>query len=55
MDLKLTCGGDVAVQRPREQAVDSEIFANLADAGMSMAKKLTHGGQVCTCDGLHQI
>mmetsp|Transcript_6460 Transcript_6460/g.18640 ORF Transcript_6460/g.18640 Transcript_6460/m.18640 type:complete len:421 (+) Transcript_6460:305-1567(+) len=36
------------VQRPREQAVDSEIFANLADAGMSMAKKLTHGGQGVT-------
>lgn len=33
------------VQRPREQAVDSEIFASLADAGMSMAKKLAHGGQ----------
>lgn len=25
--------------------MDSELFANLADAGMSMAKKLTHGGQ----------
>lgn len=33
------------VKRPREQAVDSEIFTRLADAGKSMAKKLAHGGQ----------
>jgi hypothetical protein len=36
----------VAVQRPREQAVDSEVFAHLTDRGVELAKKLAHGGKV---------
>ena len=34
------------MQRPREQAVDSEVFAHLADRGVELAKKLQHGGKV---------
>jgi hypothetical protein len=36
----------IVVQRPREQAVDSEVFAHLTDRGVELAKKLAHGGKV---------
>ena len=37
-----------AVQRPREQAVDSEVFAHLTDRGVEQVKRLAHGSAVRT-------
>ena len=42
----LSCALSPAVQRPREQAVDSEVFAHLTDCGVELAKKLVHGSKV---------
>ncbi len=37
------------VQRPREQAVDSEVFAHLTDRGVEQVKRLAHGSAVRVC------
>ena len=35
------------VNRPREQAKDSEVFCTLAASGVEQAKKLAAGAKVC--------
>ena len=35
------------VHRPREQAVDAEVFAHLTSRTVELAKKLEHGCKVC--------
>ena len=46
-DTALQLRHHVAVNRPREQAKDSEVFCSLAASGVEQAKKLAAGAKVC--------
>lgn len=45
LPMAIVCMG--AVEKPKEHAVDAELFAYLAEGGLEQAKALAQSTQVC--------